>query len=110
MVPSILNMKTLIQNLGLANTALNKLLIISNKRNGLLLKIYHIFKLRGSFATAESLKSDEISDACSSSKFELKTHSSKCQPVSNYVAVTLQLYIVKNGEFKEGKIIAISKI
>ena len=110
-------MKTLIQNLGLTNTAFNEFRIISNKNIGFLLKVYHgsskqddIFELRSLFATFESLEICRISDACSSSKFEFKALSSKCLVVSNYIVVTvsysyivvtIKLYIVNNGEFKE---------
>ena len=43
LIPSFLAMKTLIQNLGLANTFFNKFLIISNKNICFLLKFYHGF-------------------------------------------------------------------
>ena len=51
-----------------------------------------------------------ISDACSRSKLEFKTFSFKCLVVSNYIVVTLQLFIVKIGEFKEEEIITFWKI
>ena len=61
-------MKTLIQNLGLTNTAFNEFLIISNKNIGFLLKFYHglseqyhIYELQSLCATFESLKSVEFS-------------------------------------------------
>ena len=66
-VPSFLTMKTLIQNLGLTNTAFNEFFNILNKNNGFLLnfchgfsKQYHSLELRGLFATFESLKSVEF--------------------------------------------------
>ena len=56
-------MKTLIQSLGLTNTAFNVFFIISNKNIGFLLqfyhgssKQYHIFELRSLFATFKSVK------------------------------------------------------
>ena len=60
-------MKILIQNLGLTNTAFNKILIMLNKTIGFLLKFhdgfskqYHIFELWSLFATFESLKRVEF--------------------------------------------------
>ena len=54
----------------------------------------------------------QISDACSSSKFEFKIFSFKCFVVSNYLAVKLvvklQLYIVTNSQFKEKEILSLS--
>ena len=46
-----------------------------------------------------------ISDAYSSSKFIFKTFWFKCLVVLNHSVVTLQLYNVKNDEFKEEEII-----
>ena len=46
----------------------------------------------------------------SSSKFEIEPFSFKCLVVSNYIVVTLQLYIVKSVKFKEEEIIAFCKI
>ena len=60
-------METLIQNLGLTNTAFNEFLIIANKSIGFLLTFYHgfseqyhIFELRSLFTIFESLKSAEF--------------------------------------------------
>ena len=94
------------------STAFNEFHNTWNKHIGFFLKIYHgsnkqyhNFELRSLFAIVELLKSVGISDACSCSKFKFKTFSFKCQIVSNYIAVALQLYIVKNNEFKEEQII-----
>ena len=105
-------MKTLIQNFYRKSTAFNEFLNISNKHIGFFLKIYHGFnkqyhnlEVRSLFAIVESLKSVGISDTCICSKFKFKSFSFKCQIVSNYIAVALQLYIVKIDEFKEKEII-----
>ena len=110
-------MKTLTQNFYQKSTAFNEFPNISNKHIDFFLKIYHGFnkhyhnlEVRSLFAIVESLKSVGISAARICSKFKFKSFSFKCQIVSNYIAVALQLCIVKFDEFKEEEIITFWKI
>ena len=98
----------LIKNLGLLNTAFNEFLIISNKNISFLLKFYHGFSKQYHILSFKVYL--KLPDACNSSKFEFKIFSFKCVVVSNCIVVTLQLYVVKNSEFKEDEIIAFWKI
>ena len=98
----------LIKNLGLLNTTFNEFLIISNKNISFLLKFYHGFSKQYHILSFKVYL--KLPDACNSSKFEFKIFSFKCVVVSNCIVVTLQLYVVKNSEFKEDEIIAFWKI
>ena len=106
-------MKTLMQNLGLTNTTFNKFLIISKKNIGFLLKFYHgfskqyhIFELRNLFTTFESLKSVKfprhtvVQNSNSKNFIRIPRHF-KLHCRYSYIIVTLQLHIVKHGEFKK---------
>ena len=84
--------KTLIQNPGLTNTTFREFPIISNKNIGFLLKFYHGYfwasKFICNFWITEIYR---ISNACSS----WKHFHSNVSFASNYILVTINLYIVK---------------
>ena len=90
-------------NPGLNNTTFSEFLIKSNKNikfspqilSWQAVSYFRALEFISNFWITEICR---ISDACSRSKLEFKTFLYKCPVVSNYIVVTLQLYIMKNGE------------